>query len=109
MTYTIDRIKELVPEATKVEKVGSRFSIIIGHSAILSDSLVGKALLTTRAEVERLRKALEPFAKFGKKLDGRRGTPTEGDWYSLDAGSESEAVLTIEHFKDARHALEKGE
>jgi len=61
------------------------------------------------AMVRELVDAVKPFAKFGKKLDGRRGTPVSGDWYSLDSGSEGEASITIEDFNGAINALTKAE
>lgn len=52
-----------------------------------------------------LRKALEPFAKFGKKLIGRRQVPTSGVWQGLDSGCDGEVSIDIEHFQAARSAL----
>ena len=60
------------------------------------------------AEIERLRAALEPFAKAANCYDdGVRGSnmPRTGVWYGWKMGKGIEAELTVENLRDARAAL----
>ena len=61
------------------------------------------------AERDRLKAALEPFARFAKMFDTARALPrsdfpTNGEWYVRD-DSAGRHVLTVEMFDEARKAL----
>ncbi len=52
--------------------------------------------------------ALKPFAKFHERLtDGRRGYPTKGELWTLDAGCETEASITVEHLAEAARIVQE--
>lgn len=63
---TADRIKELVPEFDSWYGANETEAILMmpgTRTGKIVDKIVFQALLTTRAEVERLRKALEEIAR----------------------------------------------
>ena len=65
-------------------------------------------IATLSATNERLRAALEPFAKAANCYDdGVRGSnmPRTGVWYGWKMGKGIEAELTVENLRDARAAL----
>lgn len=63
MTYTIEDVKRLVPEAKEPWSNGLEVHITIGHKTHGSDSDWGRALLTTRRKLELAREALEGAKK----------------------------------------------
>ncbi|HKT52902.1 MAG TPA: hypothetical protein VJP88_00505 [Caulobacteraceae bacterium] len=84
-----------------VEKLEYRLAV---ESAALRDcNDERKAAL---AQVEALRKALEPFARFHEAMEHMGGTfPKAGEWYGLDSRVTGERKLMVEDFARARAAL----
>jgi hypothetical protein len=95
------KTSELIREIKNVVAVHGQFWANPEHAA---------SILAALERGEKMREALEPFAKFGASLmNGRGKVPKSGVVYGLDCGCPTEANMEIEHFKAAKEALAGGD
>lgn len=109
MTYSIDRIKELVPEARHeicFDKPAGEIFVMTNEDGnvfgITKTSPFWIALLTTRAEVERLQGNLTEALELLRKITGP--APSSDFITKFEDSNHRERREFL-----ARHALEKGE